>query len=67
MAAKLLHSLADENPDLQKQIGCNSECSNEDLDADSSNAYNRETLFVMSMLNFVHVVGVRPVPHDYYR
>lgn len=22
MAAKLLHSLADENPDLQKQIGC---------------------------------------------
>ncbi|XP_021734024.1 protein LONGIFOLIA 1-like isoform X1 [Chenopodium quinoa] len=76
MAAKLLHSLADENPDLQKQIGCmtgifqifdrqqlisgrrpnprrllppppptgNSECSNEDLDADSSNAYNRATL-----------------------
>jgi len=22
MAAKLLHSLADDNPDLQKQIGC---------------------------------------------
>ena len=22
MAAKLLHSLADENPDLQKQLGC---------------------------------------------
>lgn len=22
MAAKLLHSLADENPDLQNQIGC---------------------------------------------
>lgn len=74
MAAKLLHSLADDNPDLHKQIGCmtgifqifdrqqllsgrrpnqrrllppppgTSKFGNGDLDADSSNAYNRETL-----------------------
>ncbi|KAH9606605.1 hypothetical protein KSS87_019769 [Heliosperma pusillum] len=77
MAAKLLHSLADDNPDLQKQIGCmtgiiqifdrqhfisgrrpnqrktllppppsqgNSKFSNGNLDTDSSNVYNRETV-----------------------
>ncbi|KAL8130285.1 hypothetical protein V2J09_019440 [Rumex salicifolius] len=68
MAAKLLHSLADDNPDLQKQIGCmtgilqifdrqhiglnhrrllppgNSQFSNANVDADSSNAYRRETM-----------------------
>ncbi|KAL9227310.1 hypothetical protein vseg_003013 [Gypsophila vaccaria] len=81
MAAKLLHSLADDNPDLQKQIGCmtgiiqifdrqqfisgrrlsqrrplppppppppssqgNSKLSNGNLDTDSSNLYNRETM-----------------------
>ncbi|CAO2818470.1 unnamed protein product [Amaranthus hypochondriacus] len=74
MAAKLLHSLADDNPDLQKQIGCmngifqiferqhlisgrrpnqrrllpppsgSSKFGNGDMDAESSSAYNRETL-----------------------
>ncbi|GAU12715.1 hypothetical protein TSUD_122070 [Trifolium subterraneum] len=51
MAAKLLHSLADDNQDLQKQIGCNLHFNDGSFERDSDSIQHQQQMATESSLN----------------